>query len=468
MKKSLFTKLMSTYFLIIVISYTLVAIFLSTWFYNYYYEERKNALIREGVNLNSVVSDYIHKRVDKDDLMFRLSVIDRLLNARIWVVDNYGYVVGYSGSEMHDMAGKQLSYADIAEVRKGNITVKTGGFKEKFTSPMLTVGIPIFINDQVLFAVFLHSPLDEIKNAIERAMFVIWMAAFFAIIISAFIVYYFSDRILIKPLEKINETAKSISKGEFDRRVNINSNDEIGDLATSFNYMADSLKNLENMRKSFIANISHELRSPMTSINGFISGMIDGTIPQEKWNYYLNIVHDEIKRLIRLINDLLDLARLESTEFSLNMGVFDINELIGQRVIKFEERINKKSIDMDVVLLKSKIKVKGDRDRIDQVLTNLIDNAIKFVPEGGKIQIRTEIKENRILVSVYNNGPAIPKEEIKYIWERFHKVDKARSKGGGTGLGLSIARQIINQHHETIWVESGDWGTKFTFTLSIA
>lgn len=468
MKKSLFTKLITTYFIILVISYSLVAVFLSFWFYNYYKDQKTNELIREGVTINSIVSNYIHGKADEDRLKFELSVIDRLLNARIWLIDNYGYIYGYSGDETDKITGKQITSAEIDEVRKRNIIVKTGSFKGMFSTPMLTVGMPIIIDDQVRSVVFLHSPLNEIKNALKRVFFVIWMSAFFAILISAFIIYYFSDRILIKPLDKINETAKLISKGEFSKRVNIISDDEIGDLAKSFNYMADSLENLEKMRRSFIANISHELRSPMTSINGFLSGIIDGTIPKEKTNYYLNIVHDEIKRLIRLINDLLDLARLESGEFSLTIGTFDINELIRQRIIKFEDRINKKNISVDVFLTENKLKVKGDRDRIDQVITNLVDNAIKFTPEGGLIEIRTEIKEDRLLVSVYNNGPAIPKDEIVYIWDRFHKVDKARSKGGGTGLGLSIARQIINQHKQTIWVESGEKGTKFTFTLSLA
>lgn len=468
MKKSLFTKLMSTYFIILVISYSLVAIFLSFWFYDHYYKQRAAALIREGEMLSKIVIDYVEDRADNDDLKFELSVIDRFLNARIWLVDRYGFVYGYSGDEKDDVLGKQLTNREISEVISGSLIVKTGGFSEIVKTPVLTVGIPIYINGHVQSAVFLHSPLDEIKSALKRVYFVIWMSAFFAIVISAFIIYYFSEKILIKPLGRINYTAKSIAKGDFNQRVDINSDDEIGDLAVSFNYMADSLQNLENMRRSFIANISHELRSPMTSINGFIGGILDGTIPAEKWEYYLNIVHDEIKRLIRLINDLLDLARLESGEFSLSMGVFDINELIRQRIIKFEDRINKKNINVDVILIENKLNVKGDRDRIDQVITNLLDNAIKFVPEGGKIEIKTEIKENKLLVGVYNDGPPIPREEIKYIWDRFHKVDKARSKGGGTGLGLSIARQIINQHRETIWVESGDKGTKFTFTLSLA
>jgi signal transduction histidine kinase len=473
MKKSLFTKLMSTYFIILIISYSLVAIFLSFWFNNYYYAQRENELIREGMNINGVnniVYNYLTNKSDTSKLHAELATIDTLINARILIFDKYGYPKSYTGSKLDYDLKKQLKGTEIDDVLKGNIVTKvgSGNFMERITSTMLIVGVPVTSNDVIIGGVFLHSPIDEIKNSIKWVLFVVWMSAFFAILISAFIIYYFSERILIKPLGTINQTAKSISKGEFDKRVEVDSDDEIGDLAVSFNYMADSLQGLENMRKNFIANVSHELRSPMTSINGFISGIIDGTIPEEKWLHYLMIVHDEIKRLIRLINDILDLASLESGEFSLHVGVFDINELIRQRVIKFEDKINKKKLKMDVILVGNKIKVKGDRDRIDQVITNLLDNSIKFVPEEGVIEIKTEMKDELLLISVYNNGKSIPKEEIKYIWDRFHKADKARSKGGGTGLGLSIARQIVNQHKQTIWVESGDEGTKFTFTMNIS
>lgn len=425
-------------------------------------------LINQGYTLNKSINDYLSKKISKERLLTQISIMDEMTNARVWLVDKYGFLYAYSSNDMKNMMGKQITDQEIQEVRSGNIVIKNGSFRQIFSTPMLTVGIPIIVDGQVQSAVFLHTPLMELKNTLKTVYFVIWMSAFFAIFISAIIIYYFSDRILIRPLNKINKTAKSIAKGEFDKRVNLESDDEIGDLAVSFNYMADSLQNLEDMRRSFIANISHELRSPMTSINGFITGMIDGTIPQERWTYYLNIVHDEIKRLMRLINEILDLARIESGEFSVNMGVFDLNELIRQRIIKFEEKINKRNIEVNVKLIENKLNVKGDKDRIDQVLTNLIDNAIKFVKDEGLIEIKTEIKDRKVLVHVYNNGPAIPKDEIKYIWERFHKVDKARQKGGGTGLGLSIVRQIINKHGETIWVESGDFGTRFSFTLSLA
>ncbi|SHF06495.1 MULTISPECIES: sensor histidine kinase [Caloramator] len=467
MKKSLFTKLISAYLVILLISYSLVAVFLSYWFYKYYYNQKTNSLINQGYIINKTINDYLTRKISKDKMITQIRLMDEMSNTRILIVDKYGFIYAYSSNEMKDFMGKQITDNEIQEVLSGNVVIKSGGFKQIFSKPMLMVGMPIVVADQVQSAVFLHSPLYEVKNTLKTVYFVIWMAAFFAMFISAIIIYYFSEKILIRPLNKINSTAKSIAKGEFDKRVDLESDDEIGDLAHSFNYMADSLQSLEDMRRSFIANISHELRSPMTSINGFITGIIDGTIPKEKWIYYLNIVHDEIKRLMRLINDILDLARLESGEFSINIGVFDLNELIRQRVIKFEDKINKRGIEVNVKLIEKKLKVKGDRDRIDQVLTNLIDNAIKFVPDNGLIEIKTEIKERKVIVHIYNNGPAIPKEEIKYIWDRFHKVDKARSKGGGTGLGLSIVRQIINQHGETIWVESGDFGTRFSFTLSL-
>lgn len=467
MNRSIFAKLMTSYVIVIIISFSLVAIYLSAWFNSYYYDQKTAALIDEGNKLSQVVSDYVNGFISKDRMELELSFLGKYSNTKIWLVDNYGYVWGRSGND-DKIIDKQLTNLDIEEIRNGDIVIIKGSPYEKFSTPMLTVGIPIYVNTQVRGGLFLHSPINEINKALTRVYVVIWISAIFATALSAFIIYYFSDRMLIKPIGKINQTARCISKGDFDKRVEIESKDEIGDLAISFNYMANSLKSLEGMRKNFIANISHELRSPITSINGFIAGMLDGTIPEEKWPYYLRIVHDEIKRLIRLINDILDLARLESGEFSLKMGTFEINELIRERIIKFEDRINKKSIKVDVTIIKSKVMVNGDRDRIDQVLSNLLDNAIKFVPEGGTIRVNTELKKDRLLVEVYNEGVPIPKEDIKYIWDRFHKADKARSKGGGTGLGLSIARQIINQHNETIWAESGDFGTKFTFTLKRA
>lgn len=465
MKKSLFQKLMIAYLLIMIISYLLVSIFLSVWFYQYYFQDKKNTLLNEGNHLKTIVTEFANGHINKTDMNIQISVIERLLKCEIKVVDPYGYEIknGSKGIE-----SSKINKDDLAAVRSGNEIIKTGDFKDIFSSYAIDVGLPVKVSSSVTYSVFIYSTLDEVKKTLATVYFVIWMSAFFAITISSFIVFYFSEKILIYPLSKINNTARKISKGEFDNRVDIVSNDEIGELAATFNYMADYVQNLEDMRKSFIANVSHELRSPMTSIHGFVEGMLDGTIDKEKWEKYLKVVDGESVRLIRMINDLLDLAKLESGEFSLQIGSFEINDLISESIIKFEDRIYEKNINMVVSLIKKRVVVNGDRDRINQVITNLVDNAIKFVSNNGTIHVTAVPKNDKVLISVFNSGQPIPKEEIGLIWDRFHKVDKARRRiHGGVGLGLSIVRQILNQHNETIWVESNLDGNTFTFTLSI-
>ncbi len=230
--------------------------------------------------------------------------------------------------------------------------------------------------------------------------------------------------------------------------------------------MADSLEEVDRNRQRFISNVSHELRSPITSIKGFIGGILDGVIPKEKENYYLAITNDEIQRLTRLVNDLLDLAAIESGQLSLYMSVVDINEIIRLCVIKFGIQIDAKRVNVDVFFEGNCLYVHADRDRIIQVITNLIDNSIKYVSEDGKIKIATKTKGNKAYISVFNDGPAISEEDLKHIWDRFYKADKSRTSKSSTGLGLSIVRSILTQHGEDIWVENknGD-GVTFTFTL---
>jgi signal transduction histidine kinase len=333
---------------------------------------------------------------------------------------------------------------------------------------MLTVAFPLVANNQIVGAAVMNSPLYGIKQALNRVYLVIWVCAVFAVAISTFIIYFLSQRILIKPLYKINKTAREISSGEFEKRVSIASKDEIGQLAESFNYMADTLQNLENLRRDFIANISHELRSPITSIRGFIEGILDGTIPEDKQKHYLSIALDESRRLTRLIADVLDLSRLESGEFSLKIGEFDLNELIRVIIIRFENEIECKKLNVDVTLSGDELYAVGDRDRLGPVISNLIDNSIKFTGEGGSIGIETRVEGRKAIVSVKDTGMGIPKEELKLIWDRFHMVDKSRTTKKGTGLGLSIVRQIINQHGEQVWVESEEGkGTVFEFSVKL-
>lgn len=469
MKKSLYSKLVATYFAVIFISFVLLAVLLSAWFENYYYKQREQALISEGEVFNEMLTGLKTGTINPDTLENELGALDRLLNTRIWFLDIYTLTIASSTKEPITVIGNLMITDDeFRHVLKGYAMSKIGVAQDKDRTPMLIVAFPLIFRNRIEGAAIMSSPLHEIREALKKVYMFIWLSAVLAIAISTLIIYYLSQRIIIRPLYNINKIAREISSGEFEKRVTISSKDEIGELAESFNYMADALQNLENMRRDFIANVSHELRSPITSIRGFIQGILDGTVPEEKHKYYLTIVLNESKRLTRLISDILDLSRLESGEFSLKLETFDINELIRVNIIRFENEIEEKKLNVDVTLAGEELYVKGDRDRIGQVISNIVDNAIKFTGHEGEISINTAIEGKKVIVSISDTGAGIPEDEMKFIWDRFHMADKSRTNKKGTGLGLSIARQIINQHGEEIWVKSKEGeGTTFFFTLKI-
>jgi len=231
--------------------------------------------------------------------------------------------------------------------------------------------------------------------------------------------------------------------------------------------MVVALENLERMRRDFIGNVSHELRTPMTTIKGFIDGILDGIIPPEKQEYYLTIVRDEVRRMQNLVNDLLDLAKMQAGEMTLNMTDFDVNELVRRCVISLQQMLIEKDLEFKADFETERLFVHADMDAIQRVLINLIHNGIKFTPPGGEISVRTYTEKDKAIISVEDTGPGIPKDELPYIFERFYKTDKSRSTDrSGVGLGLAIARNVIVSHNETIKAESEEGkGSRFIFTL---
>ncbi|HAA24673.1 MAG TPA: sensor histidine kinase, partial [Ruminiclostridium sp.] len=226
----------------------------------------------------------------------------------------------------------------------------------------------------------------------------------------------------------------------------------------------------EKMRRDFIANISHELRTPMTSINGFIEGILDGTIPAEKQKDYLNIVKDEVKRLQRLVSDLLDIARMEAGEMTMNISTFDICEVVRIGVIYLQKELEDKNLNFRANFEREAMFVSADKDAIQRVIINLLHNAVKFTPEGGNISVTVFEAKGKAEISVSDSGEGIPEEDLPYVFDRFHKADKSRSKDKtGVGLGLYIVKNIIKAHNEYITVQSktGE-GTTFTFHLTLA
>ena len=291
-------------------------------------------------------------------------------------------------------------------------------------------------------------------------------------IMVAFILVFFLSRRIVKPIKDISYAAGELSRGNLDWRVpvKLKNRDEIGELAESFNKMAEELKIQDGLRNTFIANVSHELRTPLTSIQGFIQGMLDRAIEEEDRDKYLDIVLVETKRMNTLISNLLSLAKIESGKFPVEFSEFDINELLRRCVIMFEQRIEEKHLEVSIQLREEKMMVWADEDRISQVITNLLDNAVKFSKDGGELKIWTHTIDNKVYVNIADTGEGIPLEDKPYIFERFYKVDKSHSRNKpGTGIGLSIVKRIIKQHGEKISLQSDEGkGTIFTFTLTKA
>ena len=316
--------------------------------------------------------------------------------------------------------------------------------------------------------ILVHSKLPTMRNtkySIPRIFLISGGIGSLAALMLAFIL----SRRMVKPLTEMRQAASRIASGDFNKRITIRGEDEIAELSRSFNYMVDALENLENTRREFLSNISHELRTPMTTIKGFIDGILDGVIPPENQSTYLSIVRDEVKRMEKLVNDIMDLARFQAGDNRLNITVFDINERIRRSVISLQQMFIKKNLEFMAEFETERLFVKADADAIQRVLLNLLHNAIKFTPEGGKIIARTYTK-NKVYVEVEDNGPGIPKEELPHIFDRFYKADKSRGLDKtGVGLGLAIARNIMLSHGETIRAKSEEGrGTSFILTLPVA
>ena len=275
---------------------------------------------------------------------------------------------------------------------------------------------------------------------------------------------------LTDPLQKVTDAAQRFGGGDLSVRVEgVDGEGEVADLARTFNKMADNIQSNDNSRGQFMGNIAHELRTPMTTIKGFIDGILDGTIPPEMQNHYLQLVSEETGRLARLIQNMLDLSKLESGEYQVNARMFNIWETLTGVALSAEQRINDGMIDIDGLTMDEKVLVYADPDLIHQVAYNLLDNAIKFSYEESTLGITVTTRAGKAYVSVRNHGDTIPPDELPLVFDRFHKTDHSRSVDReGVGLGLYIVKTVLNNHHENITVTSADGVTEFTFTLTLA
>lgn len=331
--------------------------------------------------------------------------------------------------------------------------------------PMFTVAVPWVREGKVLGAVYIQTAAQTVRASYENLILRVVIAAFATVLLAALLSYMYTKR-FTKPIKEIAHTSSNMASGDFSHRILEGSTREINEMAVAFNTMADKLSETEQIRRDFIANLSHELRSPMTNIRGFIQGILDGTINQSDEQHYLNIVLNETDRLTKLIRNLLNMSHIESQESPLEMQNFNINELIRLVVITKINQIEDKAIDLSLVFFEESSFVTADRDQIEQVLINLIDNAIKFSSPRGTIQIKTSLLDDQTIgITVRDSGIGILKQDAPYVFDRFYKGDKAHTTGNGTGLGLAISKMIMTKHNQHIELLETSDGAAFRFTL---
>ena len=388
-------------------------------------------------------------------------------NADIWIVDFSSGRLQYIDRSWNTTE----SLASDAVIEQLNLIlagneIRISGLFPELGDHIVTIGVPWTYSDgRVVGAVLLHIPNDQLEVSLLTVLPQAALPIGVSMLLGVLLAFYIA-RSQTQPIKEIDSAVREFTKGDLSRRVELHCGGELERLGSSINRMAGELSSLEESRRSFVANVSHELRSPMTSIKGYVQAMLDGTIGDEDRPRYLRVVLDETNRLTELVRDLLDLSRLESGKFPMEIAPFDANEMLRRILIRFEQRIDEKHIDVDIEFADDPCYALGDVNRINQVVSNFVDNAVKFMDgEGSLLTLRTLREDRRIRFRVQDNGPGISPADQPHILERFYKADKAHTAGMGTGLGLSICKSILQQHNSAIEMRSRPGETVFEFTL---
>ena len=480
MKKSIFTKYISAFLLIIFISFFILILIISSMTIRSENTQKQTIAQNTAAYITEyLISEYSSSIPPMDFEKFvslRLSDISNMINilsknaekmtiflttpeGRILISTDNIYTGTISDEQIREALttkqGSQL-YTDMGGLldRKYGVLITPFqyGLTESFAGALIvcySAGTPNALTVNTVQTIVLAS---------------LW------VMIASFVAVYFITEKIVSPIKQMTYATRNFAKGKFDVKIPVVGEDEIAELATAFNSMADSLANYEYTRSSFLANVSHDLRTPMTSIAGFIDGILEGAIPPEKQSYYLGVIGQEVKRLSRLVSSLLDISRMESGNRKFEKAPFDICEMARIILLSFEAKIDAKKLDVEFDAPDDRLLVYSDKDAINQVLYNICDNAVKFSKEGGRYRISIQEEQNKVVVKVYNEGIGIPAEDLPHVFDRFYKGDKSRGLDKtGVGLGLYICKTIMDNLGEDISVSSrqGEY-CEFTIKLSKA
>lgn len=472
--------------LLSVITVCLTYLLIATSYWN---DEQLSTLVRNTTiiseNSESILSQFSGEydggeEVDISPLSMICNTISNMssaIDADIFIINMKGEVV-----VCKEMMGERFRFdskakcvvhggykidQSIIEAATDEDYTEIGRLGNAFVRDQLSSASPIKLNGKTVAIVIATQRMTSSwYSYAKRILQILLVAMLLSLIVSFLTALYLSYR-LARPLREMSVATQHYAQGDFSYKVRVTGHDEIARLSEAFNSMAMSLSTLESSRRSFVANVSHELKTPMTSIGGFIDGMLDGTISEDKYDYYLKLVSDEVKRLSRLVTGMLNMSKLEAGEMNMNLKRFDIGADIFKTLLSFERKIGEKNIEILGLDTMDNTTVSADEDLMLQVIYNLIDNAVKFTPQGGYIEFKTYTDKEKVFVSIRNSGAGIEREEVDKIFERFYKLDRSRSYDvKGAGLGLYLVKSIVELHGGQIVADSkvGEY-TEFVFWL---
>ena len=473
MFKSSFSKYLVAFVSIILLSFLMLSGIVTSMIRRYSMDEKRRKLESSSTFIASQVEAREFESIDEfvcsDAAHYLISSTIYLdPDVEILILDDTGTVflsTITAGEDWHPANGEKYGKINLSLVNS-NGAIYSGTFDGYLPSRSLAFATPIDVDGNVSGYVLAVSPTIAEDNLIGTTRRAVVNSSIWVMLAAVIAAYFITER-LVNPLRNMTCAARNFAKGELDTRVVVSGKDEVAELGEAFNHMAESLENLEKMRNSFLANISHDLRTPMTTISGFIDGINSGAIPPEKHEYYLGIISQEVHRLSRLVSQLLDVSRLESGDRKFVPQDFDIAEMARIILISFEQKIEDKKLDVEFHADEDKMFVSADKDAIHQVLYNLCHNAIKFSRDGGRFIIKIEQSQSKkIRVSVFDDGECLVGEDKDRVFDRFYKTDESRGLDkNGVGLGLYICKTIIEAHDEQIDVISEETGCEFWFTL---
>lgn len=369
-----------------------------------------------------------------------------------------------------DHIGKKLSESAVEEITKQGSAGIDDAATLLYGEKRLAVATAAYSSDGAFMCIVVASMKRADLSALTGGTLRLFILTALVVYLIMLLTMPYLTRRETKPIKDMAAAARQLAHGNLSVRVPTGyQNEEMEELAVAFNNMAASVQNAETIRQEFVANVSHELKTPMTTIAGYLDGMLDGTIPPEKQRAYMELVSTEVRRLSRLVRNMLDVARLKDQGIPPEkLTDFDICEEAGQALLSFEQRINQKHLNVDVDMPEFGLTVHAFADAVSQVIYNLLDNAVKFVDDGGTLSIHARQQGGKAVVSIANTGQTIDPAELPLIFDRFHKTDKSRSTDrDGVGLGLYIVKTIVLAHGEDIYVTSRDGKTEFTFTMPL-